>query len=113
MDEDGRHAKESEVARDRQGGMAVYLHRGCLQPLPLAKPHGQNLTRSVASGPSAVESGLKSLLLLAAKKQISSQGELEHSFFNKLLVDRLAAGVALNLRCFGVGLGSYPRKTRN
>jgi hypothetical protein len=29
------------------------------------------------------------------------------------LVDRLAAGVALNLRCFGVGLGSYPRKTRN
>jgi hypothetical protein len=29
------------------------------------------------------------------------------------LVDRLAAGVALNLRCFGVELGSYPRKTRN
>ena len=30
VDEDGRDAKESEVARDRQGWLAVYLHRGCL-----------------------------------------------------------------------------------
>jgi hypothetical protein len=30
LDEDGWDAKESEVARDRQGGVVVYLHRGCL-----------------------------------------------------------------------------------
>jgi hypothetical protein len=27
--------------------VAVHLHRGCLQPLPIAKSDGQNLTRSV------------------------------------------------------------------
>ncbi len=43
VDEDGRDAKESEVARDRQGRVAVYLHRSCLQPLPIAKPDGQNM----------------------------------------------------------------------
>jgi transposase len=30
VDEDGRDAKESEVARDRQGRVAVYLYRSCL-----------------------------------------------------------------------------------
>jgi transposase len=38
--EDGRDAKESEVARDREGWVAVYLHRSCLQPLPIKKPDG-------------------------------------------------------------------------
>ena len=51
MDEDGRDAKESEVAGDRQGRVAVHLHRSCLQPLPLAKPDGQNMTRSFDSDP--------------------------------------------------------------
>ena len=30
VDEDGRDAKESEVARDRQGRVAGYLYRSCL-----------------------------------------------------------------------------------
>jgi hypothetical protein len=51
VDEDGGDAKESEVARDRQGGVAVYLHWGRLQPLSIAKPDGQNMTRSFASSP--------------------------------------------------------------
>ena len=51
VDEDGRDAKESEVARDRQGRVAVHLHRSCLQPLPIAKPDGQNMKRSFDSGP--------------------------------------------------------------
>jgi transposase len=44
VDQDGRDAKESEVARDRQGGMAVYFHRGRLQPVPIAKPDGHDVT---------------------------------------------------------------------
>ena len=40
MDEDDRDAKESEVARDRQSGVAVYLQRSCLQLMPIAKPDG-------------------------------------------------------------------------
>jgi hypothetical protein len=44
MDEDGRDVKESEVARDRQGRMAVHFHRRCLQPLPIAKPDGGSMT---------------------------------------------------------------------
>ena len=51
VDKDGRDAEESEVARDRQGCVAVHLHRSRLQPLPIAKPGGQGMTRSVASGP--------------------------------------------------------------
>ena len=51
MDEDGRDVKESEVARDREGGVAVYLHRSCLQPLPIAKFDGQNMMRSFDFGP--------------------------------------------------------------
>jgi transposase len=46
----GRDVKESEVARDREGRVAVHLHRSRLQPLPIAKPDGQSMTRSVASG---------------------------------------------------------------
>ena len=42
----GRNAKESEVARDREGWLAVYLHRSCLPPVPIAKPDGQSMTRS-------------------------------------------------------------------
>jgi hypothetical protein len=49
MDEDGRDAKESEAARDRQGGVVVHLHRGCLQSLSIAKPDGQSMTRSFDS----------------------------------------------------------------
>jgi hypothetical protein len=30
--------------------VAVHLHRNCLQPLPIAKPDGQSMTRSVDSG---------------------------------------------------------------
>jgi len=37
---------ESEAARDRQCGVAVYLHWACLQPLPTAKPDGQSMKRS-------------------------------------------------------------------
>jgi len=43
-------AKESEVARDREGRVVVYLHWSRLQPLPIAKPDGQSMTRSVDSG---------------------------------------------------------------
>jgi hypothetical protein len=49
VDEDDRDAKENEVARDRQGWVAVYLHRRSLQPLPIAKPDGQSMTRSFDS----------------------------------------------------------------
>jgi len=38
-------AKEGEVERNRQGGVAVYLYWGGLQPVPIAKPDGQNVTR--------------------------------------------------------------------
>jgi hypothetical protein len=34
-------------------------------------------------------------------------------FGSDRVVRRLAAGVALNLRYFSVGLGSYPQKTQN
>ena len=51
VDEDGGDAKESEVARDRQSGVAVYLHRGCLQSVPIVKPDGQNMTGSFDSAP--------------------------------------------------------------
>jgi hypothetical protein len=37
-------AQESKVARDRQDGMAVCFHRERLQPVPIAKPDGQNVT---------------------------------------------------------------------
>jgi IS5 family transposase len=50
VDEDGRDAKESEVARDREGRVAIHLHRSRLQPLPIAKPDGESMTRSVDSG---------------------------------------------------------------
>jgi len=39
-----RDAKESEVARNRQGGVAVYLYRSRLQLVPIANPDGQNMT---------------------------------------------------------------------
>jgi hypothetical protein len=38
--EDDRDAKESEVAKDQQSGVAVYLPQTCLQPVPIAKPDG-------------------------------------------------------------------------
>jgi hypothetical protein len=38
-------AKEGEVERNRQCGVAVYLYWGGLQPVPIAKPDGQNVTR--------------------------------------------------------------------
>jgi hypothetical protein len=41
--------KKSEVARDREGRVAVHLHRSRLQSLPIAKPYGQSMTRSVDS----------------------------------------------------------------
>jgi hypothetical protein len=44
VDEDGGDATKSEVARNREGGMVVYFHRGCLQFVPIAKPDGQNVT---------------------------------------------------------------------
>jgi hypothetical protein len=31
--------------------VAVYLQRSCLQPVPIAKPDGQNMTRSFDSAP--------------------------------------------------------------
>src|SRR2546429_6698956 len=46
MDEDGGDAKKSEAARNREGRVAVYLHRSCLQLVPIAKPDGQNVRRS-------------------------------------------------------------------
>ena len=51
VDEDDRDAKESEVARDRQSGVVIYLRRRSLQPLPIAKPDGQNMTPEFRFGP--------------------------------------------------------------
>jgi hypothetical protein len=48
VDEDGW--KEGEVARDRQSGMAAYLHRSYLQPVPIAKSDGQNMKRNFDFG---------------------------------------------------------------
>jgi DDE family transposase len=50
VDEDDRDAKESEVARDRESRVAVYLHRSCLQPVSIAKPDGQNMKRNIVFG---------------------------------------------------------------
>src|SRR4029077_1391845 len=50
VDEDDRDAKESEVARNREGRVAVYLHRSCLQPVPIANADGQNMKRNIAFG---------------------------------------------------------------
>ena len=44
MDEDGGDAKESEVTRDGQSGVAVHLYWSRLQPLPIAKPNGASMT---------------------------------------------------------------------
>ncbi len=35
--------RKSEVARNREGRVAVYLHRSRLQLVPLAKPDGQSM----------------------------------------------------------------------
>ena len=43
--------KESEAERNRQGWVAVYLHRGSLQLVSIAKPDGHNMTQSFDSGP--------------------------------------------------------------
>jgi len=43
MDEDGGDAKESEVTRDGQSGVAVHLYWSRLQPLPIAKPNGPSM----------------------------------------------------------------------
>ena len=51
MDEDGGDAKEGKVARNRQGGVAVYLHRSCLQLVPIAKPDGPNVIPKFDAGP--------------------------------------------------------------
>jgi hypothetical protein len=44
MDEDGGDAKESEVTRDGQSGVAVHLYWSRLQPLPIAKSTGPSMT---------------------------------------------------------------------
>src|ERR1700733_10511087 len=38
-----RDAKKSEVARNREGRVAVYFHRSRLQLEPIAKPDGQSM----------------------------------------------------------------------
>ena len=38
------------VMGNRQGRVAIHLHRSRLQPLPIAKPDDQNMTRSFDSG---------------------------------------------------------------
>src|SRR5271170_5464334 len=43
VDEDGWDAKKSEVARNREGRVAIYLHRSRLQLVPIAKPDGQSV----------------------------------------------------------------------
>jgi hypothetical protein len=43
MDEDGRDAQKSEVARNPESRAAVYLHRSRLQLEPIAKPDGQSM----------------------------------------------------------------------
>ena len=43
VDEDGGDAKKSEVARNREGRVAVYFHRSRLQLEPIAKPDGQSM----------------------------------------------------------------------
>jgi hypothetical protein len=40
---------EQRVPAGRQSGVAVYLHRSCLQPVPIEKPDGQNMTRTFDS----------------------------------------------------------------
>jgi hypothetical protein len=50
MDEDGGDAKESEVTRDGQSGMAVHLYWSRLQPLPIAKPNGPSMTSDGDTG---------------------------------------------------------------
>jgi hypothetical protein len=77
VDEDDRDAKESEVARDRQGGVAVYLHRSCLQPLPIAKSDGQNMMRSFDFGPGQQIEQPKPLLQDAALTQNSETERLK------------------------------------
>lgn len=42
--------QESKVERDRQGRVAVHLHRSCLQLVAIAKSDGQNMKRSFDSG---------------------------------------------------------------
>jgi hypothetical protein len=44
MNENGGDAKESEVTRDGQSGVAVHLNWSRLQPLPIAKPNGPSMT---------------------------------------------------------------------
>ena len=40
---DAVRLRKGEVARDRLSGMAVYLHRSRLQPVPIAKSNGQSI----------------------------------------------------------------------
>ena len=42
--------KKVKLARDREGRVAVYLHRSCLQPVSIAKFDGQNMMRDIPFG---------------------------------------------------------------
>jgi hypothetical protein len=66
MDEDGGDAKKSEAARNREGRVAVYLHRSCLQLVPIAKPDGQNVRRGFDEPARQIEKS-KPLLYNSAK----------------------------------------------
>jgi len=64
--EDGGDAKKSEAARNREGRVAVYLHRSCLQLVPIAKPDGQNVRRGFDEPARQIEKS-KPLLYNSAK----------------------------------------------
>jgi len=49
VDEDGRNAKEVRCG-DRKGSGGCSPSPSCLQPMPIAKPNGQNMTRKFRFG---------------------------------------------------------------
>jgi hypothetical protein len=85
VDEDRGDAKEGEVERNRQCGMAVYLYWGGLQPVPIAKPDGQNVTRGFDKPARSIEKP-KPLPYHSAKTQNENEKTSKTKFFNKLLI---------------------------
>src|SRR5580704_19492913 len=94
MDEDGGDAKESEVARDRQGRVAVYLHRGRLQPLSIAKPNGLEHDTQLRFEPRSVDRTTQSTPSQLSDNQNSRTESLKNSILQQA-AKRLAGDIRL------------------
>jgi len=77
--EEQEHGKRCK----HQPGVAVYLHRSCLQPLPTAKPDGQNMMRSFDFG---LAQATYTAIIRRSKNPEFRNRRAKFKLFNRLLV---------------------------